>query len=174
MTTLLSPYLLSSQGDRMGMAHGIEGRYPFLDHRLFEWSAALPTSSKLLGLKEKEILRRWARDLIPRSFSTRGKQPYRAPDAPSFFGAHAPAWVERLLDPSHVGTLGYFEPKAVEGLRRRAARGQATGFRENQAIVAILSTHLWHERFFGTAVPAPLPADGADVVIDHATVLANR
>src|SRR6185436_20861375 len=45
MTTLLSTYLLSSQGDRMAMAHGVEGRFPFLDHRLFEFSAALPTSS---------------------------------------------------------------------------------------------------------------------------------
>ncbi|MGH7615866.1 MAG: asparagine synthase (glutamine-hydrolyzing), partial [Gemmatimonadaceae bacterium] len=51
MRTLLSPYLLSSQGDRMAMAHGIEGRFPFLDHRVFELAAALPTSSKLLGLK---------------------------------------------------------------------------------------------------------------------------
>ena len=52
MTTLLSPYLLSSQGDRVGMAHAVEGRYPFLDHRLFEFAASLPTSSRLLGLRE--------------------------------------------------------------------------------------------------------------------------
>ena len=41
------------------------GRYPFLDHRLFELAASLPTKSRLLGLREKRILRRWARDLIP-------------------------------------------------------------------------------------------------------------
>ena len=51
MTTLLAPYLLSSQGDRMAMAHGVEGRFPFLDHRLFEFAAALPTRSKLRGLR---------------------------------------------------------------------------------------------------------------------------
>lgn len=173
MTTLLSPYLLSSQGDRMAMAHGVEGRYPFLDHRLFEWSAALPTSSKLIGLKEKEILRRWSRDVIPASFRTRGKQPYRAPDAPSFFGDHAPAWVDEVLDADRVRALGYFEPAAVEGLRRRAKRGQATGFRENQAIVAILSTHLWHEQSIGAAVPEALSAEGADVVMDDATSLVR-
>jgi asparagine synthase (glutamine-hydrolysing) len=174
MTTLLSPYLLSSQGDRMGMAHAVEGRYPFLDHRLFEWTAALPTSSKLLGLKEKEVLRRWARDVVPRDISTRGKQPYRAPDAPSFFGEGAPPWVDEVLDPERVRALGYFEPAAVEGLMRRARRGQATGFRENQAIVAVLSTHLWHQRFFEGSAPAALPADGADVVMNDATVLADR
>src|SRR6185312_12699650 len=60
MITRLSPYLLSSNGDRMTMAHAVEGRYPFLDHRLFEFAAALPTGSRLRGLREKEVLRRWA------------------------------------------------------------------------------------------------------------------
>ncbi len=173
MTTLLSPYLLSSQGDRMGMAHAIEGRYPFLDHRLFEFAAALPTSSKLLGLKEKEILRRWARDLIPPSIRTRGKQPYRAPDAPSFFDAGAPAWVAEMLAPDRTRACGYFAPAAVDGLVRRARRGAVTGFRENQAIVAILSTHLWHQQFLDRSLPAPLPVDGADVVMQDAA-LADR
>jgi asparagine synthase (glutamine-hydrolysing) len=168
MTTLLSPYLLSSQGDRMGMAHAVEGRYPFLDHRLFEFASALPTSSKLLGLKEKEILRRWARDVVPPMIRTRGKQPYRAPDAPSFFGPHAPAWVEELLSPDAVRDFGYFEPAAVDGLMRRARKGQAMGFRENQSVVAILSTHVWHRRCLEAPLPAPLPASGADVVLHDA------
>lgn len=169
MKTLLSPYLLSSQGDRMGMAHAIEGRYPFLDHRLYEFAARLPTSSKLLGLKEKEILRRWAKEIVPPSIRTRGKQPYRAPDAPSFFGPGAPAWVEDVLSAERVREYGYFEPAAVDGLARRARRGQATGFRENQAIVAVLSTQLWHEQFLRGTAPRALPASGADVVMHEPT-----
>ena len=35
VTTLLEPYLLAAQGDRVAMAHGVEGRYPFLDHRVY-------------------------------------------------------------------------------------------------------------------------------------------
>jgi asparagine synthase (glutamine-hydrolysing) len=173
MTTLLSPYLLSSQGDRMGMAHAVEGRYPFLDHRLFEFSARLPTTSKLLGLKEKEILRRWAADVVPPSIRKRGKQPYRAPDAPSFFGSAAPAWVDEALDPRSP-VFGYFDPAKVEGLFRRARRGQATGFRENQAIVAILSTHLWHEQFLMPAVMEPLAVEAADVVMSDEALIADR
>ena len=165
MTTLLSPYLLSSQADRVGMAHAVEGRYPFLDHRLFELAASLPTSSRLLGLKEKEILRRWARKVVPPTVATRRKQPYRAPDAPSFFEPKAPEWVEEALSADTVRTLGYFEPAAVEGLTRRCRRGQATGFRENQALVAILSTHLWHRKLLSDQPTVPLSADGADVVI---------
>lgn len=165
MTTLLSPYLLSSQGDRVGMAHAVEGRYPFLDHRLFEFAARLPTSSRLLGLREKEILRRWARELLPKGIVGRRKQPYRAPDVPSFFGATTPEWVEEAVSPGTVAALGYFAPDAVAGLVRRCRSGKATGFRENQAIVAILSTHAWHRAFVGLAQPEPLSADGADVLL---------
>ena len=39
---LLPGYILSSQGDRVAMAHGVEGRFPFLDHRVVEFAAGLP------------------------------------------------------------------------------------------------------------------------------------
>ena len=44
VSTLLEPYLLAAQGDRVAMAHGVEGRFPFLDHRVFAYSVELPTS----------------------------------------------------------------------------------------------------------------------------------
>lgn len=169
MTTLLAPYLLSSQGDRVGMAHAVEGRYPFLDHRLFEWTAALPTSTKLIGLKEKEILRRWATTIVPAAVGARGKQPFRAPDAPSFFGGAEPEWIEEAVAPETVRSLGYFEPAAVEGLVRRARRGLAAGFRESQAMVAILSTHLWHRQCIDGASSAELDPAAADVLIVDAS-----
>jgi asparagine synthase (glutamine-hydrolysing) len=166
MTTLLSPYLLASQGDRMGMAHGIEGRFPFLDHRLFEFTAALPTRSKLRGLREKDVLRRWASDLVPPSVHERPKQPYRAPDIPAFFGPEQPAYVEARLSPEVLARSGVFDPDSVAGLVRRCTAGRATGFRENQAMVAILSTQLWYSRFVESGVRVRgLPLEGADVVM---------
>src|SRR5690606_5122880 len=119
-TTLLSPYLLSSQGDRMGLAHGVEGRFPFLDHRLFEFTAKLPVRSKLRGLREKEILRRWAAAVVPPVIADRPKQPYRAPDIPAFFGPDAPEYVREMLTPEAVANAGFFDPRAVAGLVRRA------------------------------------------------------
>ncbi|HEV7391594.1 MAG TPA: asparagine synthase (glutamine-hydrolyzing), partial [Burkholderiales bacterium] len=65
MTTLLSPHLLSSRGDRMAMAHGVELRYPFLDHHLFDFAAALPTRSRMCGLRQKDVLGRWASRVLP-------------------------------------------------------------------------------------------------------------
>src|SRR5690606_37851110 len=84
--TLLDGYLLPSQGDRMAMAHGVEGRYPFLDYRVFEFASRLPAGSKLLGLKEKDILKRWATGVVPDVVRRRNKQPYRAGDVAAFFG----------------------------------------------------------------------------------------
>ncbi len=170
MTTLLSPYLLSSQGDRMAMAHGVEGRFPFLDHRLFEFAAALPTGSRLRGLREKEILRRWASRILPPRIKERRKQPYRAPDAISFFGPNAPEWVGDHLTSDALRRVGAFSPTSVDGLVRRCRAGLATGFRENQAMVGVLSTQLWHHQFVERAVfPQPLPVRGASVLLTETT-----
>ena len=154
----------------MGLAFGIEGRFPFLDHRLFELAAALPNRAKLRGLREKHLLREWAASILPPSVSQRPKQPYRAPDAPPFFAAGAPEYVSELLAPEAIRRSGFFEPAAVQGLVRRCRSGSATGFRENQALVGILSTQLWHESFFRHPRPqTALSPEGADVVVSDST-----
>jgi asparagine synthase (glutamine-hydrolysing) len=173
ITTLLSSYLLSSQGDRMAMAHGVEGRFPFLDPRLFEFSAALPAGSKLRGLREKEILKRWARRVVPAAVADRPKQPYRAPDVPAFFVGERPDYVREMLAPAAIGDVGVFDPAAVSGLVRRCEAGRATGFAENQALVAVLSTQLWYESFVRTPWTAlPDRLGDPDVVLEEEPMLA--
>lgn len=144
---LLPGYILSSQGDRMAMAHGIEGRFPFLDHRLVEFAAGLPPEMKLKGLTEKHILREAAKDLLPPLIGNRPKQPYRAPDSRSFTGAGALDYVGAALGEERVAAAGLFNPKAVAKLHAKCATGQATGFRDNAAFVGVLSTQLWIETF---------------------------
>ena len=173
MTTLLEPYLLSSQGERMAMAHGVEGRFPYLDHRLFEFAAALPPGSKLRGLREKDILRRWAESIIPKDVANRGKQPYRAPDAASFFGKDRPEYIDDLLDPLALAGTGFFDPKAVAGLIKRCEAGRATGFAENQSLVAILSTQLWYQQFCSDSSAHAQPTFGdADVRLQESVEYA--
>ncbi|HEU4569349.1 MAG TPA: asparagine synthase (glutamine-hydrolyzing) [Gemmatimonadales bacterium] len=153
ITTLLSPYLLSSQGDRMAMAHGVELRVPFLDHRVAEFAVRLPESQKLLGLKDKVLLRRWAARVLPPGLARRPKQPYRAPALAPFVGPEAPAYVDDLLTPAALAGAGVFDPGRVAALVRRARAGQATGMREHQALVAVISTQLWHHTFLGPSSP---------------------
>ncbi len=166
MITLLSPYLLSSQGDRVSLAHGVEGRFPFLDHRLFEFAARLPTRSKLRGLREKDILRRWARDVVPPAVLERPKQPYRAPDVAAFFTPELADYASELLDEASLRRSGLFDGRAVAGLVRRCRSGAVGGFRENQAFVAILSAQLWHHEFMRTAASKRAPrAPEPDIAI---------
>jgi asparagine synthase (glutamine-hydrolysing) len=151
VTTLLEPYLLAAQGDRVAMASGVEGRYPFLDHRVFAHSVALPPAQKLDGMRDKVALRTLATDLLPPQIGERAKQPYRAPEVAPFFADDAPDWVEDALSPSSLGATGIWDAAKVEGLIRRCRAGRATGVREGMALVGIVTTQLWHAEFCGTA-----------------------
>ncbi len=148
---LLPGYILSSQGDRMAMAHGIEGRFPFLDHRLVEFATRLSPDMKLKGLDEKHILRRIARDLLPDVISKRPKQPYRAPDSRSFAGSNEQAYVGEMLGEQAIAAAGLFNPRAVAKLHQKCRLAPVSGFRDNAAFVGILSTQLWLKGFSRSA-----------------------
>jgi asparagine synthase (glutamine-hydrolysing) len=166
MTTRLSPYLLSSHGDRMTMAHGVEGRYPFLDHRVFEFASALPTGSRLRGLREKEVLRRWASRILPGPVKTERKPAHRAPDAQSFFLPTSPSWVGDHLTSEALRRVGIFSPAAVGGLVRRCQAGLSPALGENQAMIGVLSTQLWYYQYIESALLIPpLPAGEASVLL---------
>ena len=144
--SLLAGYLLSSQGDRVAMANSIEGRFPYLDHRVVEFANRLPASLKLRGLTEKYLLRRALADLLPAHIATRPKQPYRAPDSASFFFDGRPLdYVADLLGGDRLREAGYFDPAAVGRLFDKCRAGRATGFADNQAFVGVLSTMLLHD-----------------------------
>lgn len=148
MRFLLPGYILSSQGDRMAMGVGVEGRFPFLDHRLVEWAATLPPGLKLKGLEEKHILRRAMAARLPEKIARRVKQPYRAPDSQAFAGAGD--LVQAALDPGAVAARGLFNPAAVKRLAEKCAANPQPGFRDDTAFVGILSTQLWLDTFTGT------------------------
>lgn len=144
--TLLSGYLLCSQGDRMAMANSVEGRFPFLDHRVIEFANGLPPHHKLRVLKEKHVLKEAVRGLLPERIRVRTKQPYRAPDSQSFFVEGRPLdYVGDLLDERCVRKSGLFDAVAVRKLYEKCRTGRAIGFADNMAFVGILSTMLVEE-----------------------------
>jgi len=146
--TLLSGYLLCSQGDRMAMANSVEGRFPFLDHRVIEFASGLPPHHKLRVLEEKYVLKQAVRGLLPERIRTRTKQPYRAPDSQSFFMDGRPLdYVGALLDDRRIRQGGLFDSAAVRKLYDKCRTGRAIGFADNMAFVGILSTQLVEEMF---------------------------
>ena len=151
--TLLEGYLLSSQGDRVALAHGVETRLPYLDHRIIEFVNALSPRYKLKGLREKILLRKCLADVLPKPIVQRCKQPYRAPDSLCFFdGGEALPYVKELLSASNLRRTGYFQPEAVEALVRKCQTGRALGAGDNMAFVGVLSTQLLHEHFLAGRV----------------------
>jgi len=142
---LLPGYILSSQGDRVAMAHAVEGRFPFLDHRVVELGAMLPPTMKVKGLREKHVLREALGRYLPASIVERPKQPYRAPDSESFLQGDAPRYVEALLAPEAIASAGYFEPAAVRRLvqKCRSPLGRVSAG-DNMAFLGILSTQILH------------------------------
>jgi asparagine synthase (glutamine-hydrolysing) len=145
----LSNYLLSSQGDRMAMAHSVEGRYPFLDHRVIEFASRLPARFKLNGLNEKYILKKAAEGCIPPELINRPKQPYRAPISNCFLGKERLDYVEELLSEDALKKAGYFNADKVSRLiaKGRKQEGDLQSERENMALAGILSTQLLDHHF---------------------------
>lgn len=143
---LLPGYILSSQGDRMAMAHGIEGRYPFLDYRVVEFASKLPPSLKMKVLDQKHLLKRAASGLIPASIQKRHKQPYRAPDGKSFFGSSG-QYVEEKLSVERIKQDGIFNPQKVAALVAKFKSGRSNSTKEDMALVGILSTQILVDRF---------------------------
>lgn len=166
--TLMTGYLLCSQGDRMAMANSIEGRFPFLDHRLIEFANRLPPQLKMRGLTEKYLLKKSMTGLLPESVRTRTKQPYRAPDSQSFFNAGKPTdYVADLFSTPKISAAGFFDARATSKLFEKCRTGRAIGFADNMAFVTILSTMLLHEQF----VVGNIAESSAAVSLDrvHAT-----
>jgi len=165
--TLLPGYILSSQGDRMAMAHSVEGRYPFLDYRVAEFAARAPARWKMKGLCEKYLLKRAAAGLVPETIRKRTKQPYRAPDAKCFFAtdsdrATPPEYVDDLLAPQRLREDGLFDPDAVGRLVAKARAGRVIGLKDNMALVGVLSTQLLVDRFV-RRFPEGTGADTSDM-----------
>jgi asparagine synthase (glutamine-hydrolysing) len=145
MTTLLSGYLLSSQGDRMSLGHSVEGRFPFLDHRLVERAFSWPDWYKLRGFSQKHILREAFRGLVPHSIIDRPKLPYQAPDLKAFISDGVPTdIVENYLSTQMIRDFGIFDERYVARFLRRFSERvpEQLGYRDNMTLIFLLSAQV--------------------------------
>lgn len=145
--TLMSGYLLCSQGDRMLMMNSIEGRFPYLDHRLIEFSNKVPPKYKMNGLNEKYLLKKAMGCYIPNVITNRPKQPYRSPDIISFTGHNAKEYINDLIGDEMIRKYNYFDSNKVRLLLKKITAGKAIGYKDNMAFMAILSTQCLHRLF---------------------------
>jgi asparagine synthase (glutamine-hydrolysing) len=157
-TTLLAGYLLSTQGDRMAFAHGVENRCPFLDPDVVAWANSLPIEMRLPDLhNEKFILKEAFRDALPPHVVDKPKRPYLAPDAAAFVGPNRADYIEDALSEAAIAELGIVD----ETLSRRLARKVLSSApadvspRESQAFIQLLSLVLLNHAFVRRSYDRP-------------------
>ncbi|MGC9195927.1 MAG: asparagine synthase (glutamine-hydrolyzing), partial [Syntrophobacteraceae bacterium] len=144
MSVFMSNYLLSSQGDRVAMAHSLEVRPPFLDHRLVEFACRVPASLRMLGLNEKYILKQVFKKILPEQILKRPKQPYRAPIAPMVLSGNL--W-EELLSDSSLDRAGFFDKTRVKSLASKVRSLRKLSEIDSMALIGILSSLLVNDLF---------------------------
>lgn len=103
------------KADRMSMAHSLEVRPPFLDHRLVEFAASLPEDLKIRGFKQKFILKELMRDKLPDAVIRRKKTGFDIPAHDWFRGTLRRLLLE-TLNPAAVAATGIFDPGEVQTL----------------------------------------------------------
>ena len=146
MVLFLGNYLLSSQGDRVAMAHSLEIRLPYLDYRLVEFLGKVPAKWKIFGMQEKYLLKKMYKDAIPESVVRRPKHPYRAPIAEGLLIGEQEE-IRTALSESALRKAGVFDPKRVSRLVEKVqCAGQASEV-EGMAIAGIVSTQILSRQF---------------------------
>ncbi len=151
----MSSYLLACQGDRVAMASAVEARYPFLDTDLVDFCLSLPKRHKLLGLRDKLVLRRLAARRLPTEVWARRKQPFRAPIGEALFGPQAAGCFDALLSPEALSQDDLLDAGVAGQLRAKAVQqgGCMGGEREEMVLVGLLTLRLL-TRQFGPEFPA--------------------
>lgn len=150
--SLLAGYLLSTQGDRMLMANSVEGRFPYLDHRVIEFAGALDPRLKMRVLNEKYLLKRALGPQLPSGIAARKKQPYRSPDSKAFESGGV-GFVEDALSEVSLKRAGYFDAGRVQLLWRKVRSGRAVSYKDSMTFIGVLSTQVWHGLFVEGVTP---------------------
>jgi asparagine synthase (glutamine-hydrolysing) len=134
--------------DRMSMAHSVEARVPFLDHKLWEFCASVPFRMKLSGsyfnLVEKQLLRNAVRNVVPEPARTRRKKGLAAPYEAWLMKTRLPDWAEETLSRSQIRKAGLFDYKEIDKLRREHQAGlpdRAT------LLMGVLAIQTWSHLF---------------------------
>ncbi len=169
MLAFLSSYLLSSQGDRVAMAHGVELRMPFLDHRMIDWAARIPSRWKILGLNEKHILKRMFRSILPPEIVARRKQPYRAPVVDSLLSPAGRRLILDVLEPGVVRRAGLFDDAKVSRLVDKVQAGGPVGEVDGMALAGILSSQIIYRQFVEDFPERSCLDFRPDLVVDRRT-----
>lgn len=115
----LSQYILVVLGDRMEMAHSIEGRVPFLDHHVVECLTRMPISLKIRGMTEKYVLREAARPVLTDTVYRRQKHPFLSPPVTGLPSERFHTLLQDTLRGPALASLPFYDARRVKALLDR-------------------------------------------------------
>ena len=165
----MSNYLLSSQGDRMAMAHSVEVRMPFLDHRLIDFMGRVPPWWKICGLHEKHTLKKALAPFLPPAIIARVKHPYRAPIHRSLLALAQSSAGRELLSERAIRESGLFNAGKVSALLKKLTATAAASETDSMALAGILSTLVLYGEFISKPALNSMVSIHPDVIVDKRT-----
>ena len=146
--TMLPNYLLVVLGDRMEMAHSIEGRVPFLDHHLVEVIRSQPPAMKIRGVTEKYVLREAVRDVISDTIYRRQKHPFLSPPATLNPHERLSTFMQDTLRGPVMASIPYFNhKKIVELLDSLGTMDEGAQVANDQILMHLTSVCVLQEGF---------------------------
>ena len=163
--TLLSGYLLSTQGERMSLAHSVENRCPFLDPNVVALSSAVNLKFDD-GATEKYLLRKAFEQNLPSGIINKHKHPYRAPDSAAFVDCQ-PDYLDLLLSDDELNKQDIIDPRFARALTNKiySRAPEEISTRENQAFIFLLSIAFLQRYFVNkTDIPWSRTPTAEDVV----------
>jgi len=146
--TFLPGYILTMLGDRMEMAHSVEGRVPFLDHHLVELVRSQPVSQKIHGMTEKYVLREAVRDVITDTVYRRQKHPFLSPPATLNPTEKLSTFMQDTLRGPVLATIPFFnQKKVVSFLDSLHTMDEGSRVANDQVLMTVVSACVLQERF---------------------------
>jgi asparagine synthase (glutamine-hydrolysing) len=140
--------VLAVLGDRMEMAHSVEGRLPFLDHHVVELARSLPLSQKVRGATEKHVLREAARPVLTATVYGRHKHPFLTPPSALFPGERLHELVQETLRGPALASLPFYDQaKVATLLDGLPALGEADRTAYEPVLMVLLSACHLQQRF---------------------------
>jgi len=168
----LSNYLLSSQGDRVAMAHSVEMRLPYLDFRVIELMGKVNSELKINGLNEKYLLKQIFKNRLPESIVNRWKHPYRAPITKAILKSNRNL-VKEYCSEESLRNSGLFDAVRIVRLINKLEKSSNASEVDDMALVGIISTQIIYKTFIESFQYNFSESDKFDLIFDYRSVGEN-
>jgi asparagine synthase (glutamine-hydrolysing) len=129
--------------DRATMSASLEGREPFLDHRIIEWAARLPDSYKYKQGEKKYVIKEIVHQYIPKEMMERPKMGFAIP-IKNWLSNQLLEHVETYLSETVIKNQGLFNWEVVEKLKKDFLGGKKE---YDQKIWYLLMFQMWYKKW---------------------------